>query len=482
MTEKHKKIHIIHMNDLHSYFENMPKISTYIQQIREKAIPKGESVIVVDLGDHMDRVQMETEGTGGKVNVEILNRLGVDVVTIGNNEGLTFTKELLTEAYKEKKFKVVACNLKDRQTLESPEWLEEYWIQEVDDVKIGWIGATVPYETFYQLQGWDVEEPVKCIRKIVKKIKSQVDIIILLSHLGIKGDEYIAEALPEIDVIFGAHTHRLFENGIKKENQPLICQVGIFGDLIGHLTIDYHMDSGKRPQFIEKTVDIRPFSEDQTILNVIEHCREAARIKLNEPVAFLEAPLGIAIEEERPLGNLLADGVRNWVNAEIGLINTGQLLESLNQGMITKQRIHEICPSPINACRLLLKGSYLKTTLEQSLLDEFIYKPFKGYGFRGKELGTLSLSGLKVYYHPSAVPYQKIKEIYVGEELLEDEKEYIIGTLDMFTFGGGYYLLKEARNIEYFLPEFIRDILAVQLINQEAVKRSFQNRWLKINE
>ncbi len=482
VLEKNQRLHIIHMNDLHSHFPNMPKISTYIKRVKEEATVQGEHVLVVDLGDHMDRMQIETEGTFGKANIEILNSFGTDVTTIGNNEGLTFTKELLQQAYKHKQFHVVVCNIKDQNTGETPNWFKEYWIQEVGDLKIGWIGATAPYETFYRLQGWKVEEPLTSIQRSIQSIKDQVDIIILLSHLGFKADEYIAEMVPEIDVILGAHTHRFFEQGIQKEKQPLICQVGIYGDFVGHLTIDYQFEKKHIKQISEKTVDIRQLPEDKLVTNLINNNRAQAQKEMNQTVAYIHDSLPIALDKETVLGNLLADGVRMWVDAEIGLINSGQILEGLESGAISKKRIHEICPSPINACRLTLSGKQVKATLEQSLLDEFIYKSFKGYGFRGAQLGALSISGVEVYYNPSAAPYQKIKQILLNNNPLIDEKEYSIGTLDMFTFGGGYFLIKEGKNIQYFLPEFLRDILAYQLTNEHLIKDSHQLRWKKANE
>lgn len=479
VLSKNQRIHIIHTNDLHSSFENMPKISTYIKKVKNDLINTDERVIVVDLGDHMDRMQIETEGTSGKVNVEVLNQTGVDVITIGNNEGLTFTKELLANAYKNKKFRIVACNIKDSKTKQPPSWIDEYWIQEVGDLKIGWVGATAPYETFYGLQGWDVEKPFNCIKEVVRKIKSQVDVVILLSHLGIRDDKCLAESIPEIDVILGGHTHRFFENGIKEENQPLICQVGIFGDYIGHLTIDYKLDKRSISNMKERTVPVIDFEDDSNILHVIYEYRKIAKIELSTTIAMLKKPLSISIESESQLGNLLADGVKKWVNAELALINTGQVLGGLKHGEVTKERIHQICPSPINACRLKLTGAQIKTTLEQSLLDEYIHKSFKGFGFRGEVLGTLNVSGIQIEYNMSAPPYKKIVRIKINDAILDNEEEYIVGTLDMFTFGGGYSVIKDGKDIEYFLPEFIRDILAIQLNNEESIKESLNHRWIK---
>ncbi len=480
MSLKVKKIHILHMNDLHSHFENIPKLVSYIKQQKEQARKKDEILIVVDIGDHMDRMRLETEGTAGRINVELLNESGVSVSTIGNNEGLTFTKEQLEDVYQHKNFRIVACNLFDNKSGFKPEWLETYWIENYEGIRIGWVGATAPYETFYSLQGWEIYEPLTLLEQTINMVKEQVDIIVVLSHLGIKADQQMAEMIPSIDAILGAHTHRFFENGLKEPNKPLICQVGIFGSHIGHLTMDYDLEEKRILDINEKTVNITDCLDDIQIVSTIEKYREIAIRKLSEPVTQINEQLRISIEKESRLGNLLADGVKNWVGADIGIINTGQILDSLEAGVVTKKRIHEICPSPINPCKLKLKGSLLKETLEEALLDEVIFSNPKGYGFRGKELGTLCISGIKVYYDPLAAPMNRIKDIWINDKEFRNEDEYLIGTLDMFTFGGGYTTMKQGTNIQYYLPEFIRDVLSAQLKNKEAIRQSYSQRWFKV--
>lgn len=472
-----QRIHIVHMNDLHSNFSNIKKISSYIQTLKNEFAINGESLIVVDLGDNMDRYQMETEGTNGKINVEILNKLGVDYITIGNNEGLTFSKEALNQAYENANFKIILANLKDKTTQLPPNWVSEYIIEKINGLTIGFIGATAPYTTFYEMQGWTVEEPIERVKKITTEIKPKVDLIILLSHLGLHLDGKVANEIAEIDLILGAHTHHFFENGTKKENQPLICQMGIFGDYIGHVTIEHIGD--KVQSINEKAIEIKNFADDYQISELIAEHGRIAKENLSVIVTNLKHSLPISINEESPLGNLLAEGVRQWVNAEIGFINNGQFTDGLEKGIVTKGRIHEICPSPINACKVILTGEQIRITLEQSLMDEFIYLPLKGYGFRGKFLGTLSLAGIEVEYKIANNPYERISKITVNDKPLREEEMYTVGTLDMFTFGGGYSVIKSGTNIEYFLPEFIRDILAIQLSDIKSIEQSFIRRWIE---
>jgi 5'-nucleotidase len=145
---------------------------------------------------------------------------------------------------------------------------------------------------------------------------------------------------------------------------------------------------------------------------------------------------------------------------------------------VTAGRLLEICPSPINTCRMLLTGGQIWKALEESRIQEFMMKPLLGYGFRGKVLGTLNMDGMRVEYDPTAPAYSKILHVWVGDEPLDPLKEYVVGTIDMFTFGIGFLTLSEGNGVEYFLPNFIRDIIREELQIPEAIEASKVRRWM----
>ena len=55
--------------------------------------------------------------------------------------------------------------------------------------------------------------PRPAIIKWAYALKDEVDIVVCISHLGITEDELLAQECPAIDVIFGSHTHHVFEQG-----------------------------------------------------------------------------------------------------------------------------------------------------------------------------------------------------------------------------------------------------------------------------
>jgi len=148
---------------------------------------------------------------------------------------------------------------------------------------------------------------------------------------------------------------------------------------------------------------------------------------------------------------------------------------------VTTGRLHAICPSPINPCRMTLAGRHIRQALEEALLAEWIERPIRGYGFRGERLGTLAVDGLRILYNPDGPPFGKLREVTAGGEPLRDDRPYTVGTIDMFTFGIGYESLKLGTDIRLYLPEFIRDILAAALSDAASVSDARRRRWVALS-
>src|SRR5690606_30096083 len=132
----------------------------------------------------------------------------------------------------------------------------------------------------------------------------------------------------------------------------------------------------------------------------------------------------------------------------------------------------EICPSPINPCKMKLYGYEIRQVLEQSLMAEYQNKPIRGFGFRGKILGMLCVSGMTIEVYEDRPFMSKIGRILIEGEELDDQQLVEVATIDMFTFGIGYPTISNGREVEFFLPEFLRDILLHELQDPEQIERS----------
>ncbi|MCR8634610.1 bifunctional metallophosphatase/5'-nucleotidase [Paenibacillus radicis (ex Xue et al. 2023)] len=480
MTSPLLRLRILHTNDIHSHFEQMPSIAAAFHELRASA--GAEHTLTLDIGDHMDRMRPQTEGSSGSANLAVMNETGYEAVALGNNEGLTFTKEALNDIYSSKaNFKVLCSNLLDSETGKVPSWGVPYHIVEKGGIRIGLIGVTAYFTDFYTLLGWDIQEPIRATANLVRELRAQVDLIVVLSHLGLRNDEKMAAEIPEIDIILGGHTHHLLEIPQRIGN-TVVCAAGKFGQYFG--VVDVHIDAFTRKPvtiegYVRRTDDYAESGDDQ-VKAVIERYEASSNQVLSREVAYLQQPLAAEWYKEAPLGNLLAEGLRKRVGVDIGIVNAGQFLEGLANGPVTVGRLLEICPSPINPCLMLLSGENILQALEESLLPEFQEKLLYGFGFRGKVLGMLNVDGLRIEYDLNAPAYAKIKRVWIGSELLAVEKEYQVATIDMFTFGVGYHSLSKGRGVQYFLPEFLRDIMRTELQDSEAIQQSNVQRWFGV--
>jgi 5'-nucleotidase len=459
-----KQIHLYHINDLHSHFENWPEIVAFIKQQRKKHQSEQEEMLVLDIGDHMDRFHPITEATLGKANVRLMNELGYNFATIGNNEGITLSKDQLDSLYSEANFSVLVSNLFEPDG-STPSWVKPYSIYKTTTgINIGLIGLTVPFQKFYELLGWDIRSPFEILPSLIQKVKQEgADFIVLLSHLGINDDERIAREIEGVDLILGAHTHHLLPEGLQVEN-TVLCGAGKFGMNVGYvkLTID---SSNKTINSMEPTVLTMEGQENcQDTLYALQEEEELATETLSKEVAHIDSALEVEWYKPSLLADLLAEAIREWCNGEISMVNAGVLLDSLPKGKVTIGDLHRICPHPINPCKVILKGDQLKEVILQAATPRMEQLKMKGFGFRGKVLGKMVYAGVKVetIIMDDGLPH--VTSISVNGHPINPEREYVVATLDMFTFGGLYPEISHAKEKQYYLPEMLRDILQWKLL------------------
>lgn len=466
---------VIFTHDLHSHFENWPKIASKIKELTRIRKENGEAYLVVDIGDHLDRAHFITEGSTGQANVALLNEMAYDYVTIGNNEGITLDYSQLLELYSTAKFKILVNNLFDKNG-NRPYWCLPHDVRIFGPLKVGLIGTTVNFTRFYEQLGWIVKDPFEAVKESVEHLRDQVDFIILLSHLGLPRDQRLAEEVPGIDLILGSHTHHFLPEGLKVGN-TWIHQVGKYGQYIGRVQV-FHESGQNRFTCLplaERVDEAHPDREILTSLGIWQHKAESY---LAQPVAVLNDDLPISWDEETVLGNLLAEAVSDWCAAPIALVNTGLILDSLSRGTVTLKDIHRICPHPINACRLSLTGREILSILHRSLDPSMRELKIRGLGFRGERMGLMALNGLSVHYAFTRENTPQILQVETPDGPLEPDRLYSVATVDMFTFGPIFPEMHGKGDIQYFLPDFIRDLL-IKRLQKGNFEQAKARRWIR---
>lgn len=250
---------LLHTNDTHSQLEpyrsddkynaNMAGIvrrAALIRQVRTKE----PNVLVVDAGDFV-------QGTPyfnlfhGDAEISLMNKVGLDVITLGNHEfdnGIPF----LTKMLKKAKFKVVGSNY-DVSATPLKKYVRPWLIVKKGKLRIGIVSANIsPYglispANFSGINYLDPYETAEAKAAWLKSVK-KCNLVICLSHLGFDNKEEapddlrLAEKSKNIDVIIGGHTHTFMRNPAKKINAVgdtvIINQVGKGGIYVGRLDLD----------------------------------------------------------------------------------------------------------------------------------------------------------------------------------------------------------------------------------------------------
>ena len=125
------------------------------------------------------------------------------------------------------------------------------------------------------------------------------------------------------------------------------------------------------------------------------------------------------------------------------------------------------CSSPGNPGRTILTGAQLREMLSLGLDPERARR--RPHFLRGRPLGILAISGMRVEYDSAVPDGTRIQRVWVGKELLRDDECYTIAATD-FEMGGMTYRGLEDRipgvsftippeAVEYELPTVLREAI-----------------------
>ena len=447
------RLKILHTNDIHGQLEHWPLISKFLEENRSLASVKGEALLTIDIGDAMDSVHPLVEATYGKVIVDLFNEAKYDVVTLGNNEGLNFSKERLSDLYSRADYSVTIANLFDKDTQEIPSYAENIVYKEIDDMKVAFIGLTAPYET-YHLNGYTIENPIDSLQDTLQLIDEEdTDLIILLSHLGLETDRYIANLFPEIQLIIGAHTHHVLIEG-EWENQSLLCAAGKYGNFVG--SIDLYFDQATNTwQMSAEVLSIHQLSQSYNLPKESDDYKhEGTKLLEERRVAHIPKTFqALQTTGSNSFIQMALNAITEASGVENAILSSGLFLSDLPRGLINEHHLHEALPHPMHLAVVEMNGLHLKEMLAEmnQQADDLRYKLINGLGFRGKIFGELIFKGI-------AFNEQK-HQWEVNGEVIIDDKYYQFVTVDHICFLPFFPTIDDYGNPKLIFPDFLRHVV-----------------------
>ena len=243
---------ILHVNDTHSHLDperggdsagrgGIIERAAMVDSVRAKY--GADRVLLLHAGDFNQGTSYFTR-LGGEVEVNEVNAMGYDCITLGNHEfdnGL----EDLDARLRRLSCKVVCANA-DLSPFGMDEYVKPYAVFERGRHRIGVIGLTcilkgmVSTPIASRVPQLDAAEVVNKWSEVVRR-DEKCDFVLVLSHLGFQEDCELAAEIHGVDAIIGGHSHTFIEQPEiinDADGKPVsIVTAGCFGLEIGELKI-----------------------------------------------------------------------------------------------------------------------------------------------------------------------------------------------------------------------------------------------------
>lgn len=425
-------------------------------------------VAVLNAGDDFQGTPISTI-TNGRSQIELMNIIDPDAITLGNHE-FDYGLENLEKNLKLAQFPVINANIFDKRT--GKLFRDPYLVKKFGDVTVGIIGLITPALPILVLrehvQGLEMLNHIQVARKYVAELKKKnVDLIVVLSHIGIDVDQALADSVADIDVIIGGHSHTALFQPIKR-NRAIICQAGARGRWLGKLdlVVDLAGDSVYKYEgkLIETVVGGVP--PDSAAEAKVAELEKLVNKELGEVIGVLEVDWVRSWRAESNIGNWSTDVMREFAKTDVAFMNSGTLRKDLYAGDITLRDIWEIYP---------FNNHFVTFTVSGKTLRSMIAWQAAGKG------EFMQVSGLTYKYDSSKPLGEQVLSIEVGGKPIDDAKIYSIVTNNYVSGHLHHFFGLPEKEIEVApLQKIDRDLFAEAIRKQKRISSRVKGRIVDV--
>src|SRR5699024_10231523 len=134
---------------------------------------------------------------------------------------------------------------------------------------------TAPFNPFYNLLHYHIDESAETLAWELQELREDVDVIVLLSHLGINEDRRSAQLFPELDVIIGGHTHHLLQQG-EVVKETILTAAGKHFSHVGEVLLTFDHQEKRIITKQAAAVNITHLPDDGETVKVLEKLKKRA--------------------------------------------------------------------------------------------------------------------------------------------------------------------------------------------------------------
>ena len=396
-----KQFTVLHTNDNHGRFwENkygeygMAARKSLIDDIRAEVSAKGGETLLLSGGDINTGVP-ESDLQDAIPDFIGMNEIKYDAMAVGNHE---FDNPLavLDKQRALAKFPMLAANI---YKPDGSRYFEPYKIFNISGLRIAVIGLTTEDTAKLSNPEFTSEltftHPQTEIKKVIAEIKqaNSADLIFAATHMGhyqngkhgsnAPGDVEMARALSkgELNAVIGGHSQNpvCMESGSNKykafkpgdkcradiQNGTYIMQAHEWGKYVGRADFEYYNGELHLRRYQLIPVNLKtPFGNqqgkytrvyigkgivpDKDLKQLLLPYQTIGKAQLEEKIAttdsFLDGTRDNVRNMQTNLGHLIAEAQRSKVNADIGIMNSGGVRASIEQGDISYRDVLTVQP------------------------------------------------------------------------------------------------------------------------------------------
>ncbi len=451
------RLTILHTNDLHGRVEQVFRIAALARQIKQEVTASGGHCALWDAGDAEDTILYESSMTKGRAMLAVLRGAGYDLEVLGNATPLRYGPQTIPGLAEDFGRPLLCANMFESDDDRLVAGLEPYTLQRYGDLTVGIIGLTDPM-AFYSFFKLKMGDPVQILPRLISEVRAGgAQTIVVLSHLGSKKDQIVAENVEGIDLIIGGHDH-VELNPPLVINGTLIAQAGDYGRYLGRLDLEIDPLSGR---IVHQHGELIPITEalpiDLEAQRVFAAQQERVRQIADRVLGVAATPIEWLPERECAAGNLVADMLRERTQAAVALVLGGHWRSGLEAGDITVGQLYAACRSTANPGLTSLTGAQLAQFVQAGLNPEGIGRTPKA--LRGTPVGWPHVSGMSV-----RIKNGEPVEFWIGGEPLQPDRTYQVAGTDLeFSEIIGYLRVPDelvAYEVPTIVPEVLEDYLA----------------------
>ena len=334
----------------------------------DEAERRNPNTLILDGGDSPYNTDLANISLG-KSSVDVMNAQGYDATVLGNHD-FDYSFDNLLSLADRAEYAMLSANTywKDGTY---PEQFEPYIVKEVGGVKVAIVGLTddgSKATTHYaNTQDIDFHDQWEVGQEVVAQADAEADVVIMLSHLH-GGNNTVPTRIDGIDMEIGGGND-IFGRPLNIEGTVVVNPGGVGtcvnqtnlnlkdGEVLGY-TFNQIILSSDVPEDAEVKAIIEDYQADldAQMEVVIGQC--ASDIAWSSPLVRTQ---------ESPLGNLAADALRDYCDADIAIQNGGGIRAGLTAGDVTVGDIFGMLPFDNKVTLVEVTGQTVWDALENGV-------------------------------------------------------------------------------------------------------------------